>query len=329
MSVIEAEKGDYVVVRGQGKKTVFGQVVAVSKKEYTIAIEKGRFTDNELENIEVDHDALLVNLGEEPAVGSVYGHRIEPCIHHAEIGEWGHIYIHRFMSDGEKSRLKLALKAAKKVLQDFGCWKFGTINLKISNPRGQYAGMYKVISGEQWVEFYPPSMDSETEMVHLIIHEAGHAVWFRCVPNKIKAKWVRLYHHYTSRSEVSESDLHDLRSLLDDNEVESLSQLRSLTETGEQDAVLDEVVAWINDKHSLEVEDINLLLAAGDKMEDIWPQAEELLLTDVETAVTEYGMKNVREFFAESFRVYLDNEEKLPPRIRKAMGITIQHLRQA
>lgn len=312
---MKTELGDHLVVVS-GKKKYGGTVVSVHEEKVYIEVddEKMPFQLNE----------IVANLGQNPKVGSVYGRRVEPLLHSAEHPAWGTIEFYRHLSKVEKITLKKSLTHQEQIMRDLGIHNvvFPLTRIKIQEPKGRYAGMYKQRGMEREIHFYPKSLSSESEVTDLGCHELGHGYWCNGVSDSLKARWSLAFESYVTKYEVAAKTV---RLVLNDMlEAEDLADYANDLE-GDEAKAYSSIVDKILSSSLIDFNDLHRIHScAKESFTQLVPPINEVVVFGEKDTfpVGEYGGKNTDEFFAESFRLYVTGKQ-LPKKLQKLMKETV------
>lgn len=324
---MEIKKLDYVV-GNDGKKNFLMLVNHVADGIVSGVLDVGRaYTPK---NAEFKIKQVIAVLGPKPAVGSSYGCIIEPYVSTSVHPDWGNVHWHKYMPVAEKKQIKLALDNTAKRLNTaklFGFVEQGALELEVKPAKGKYTGMYHFYQkGDKASDRMVLRPQDGTPLDYVILHEAGHGVWYRLLSPKVHARWVKLYHNYTK---VQDFDLTDINRLRDQYLEDSIHIRDFRGQLPEDDVLLfDSLISTLSGNTRLTAKHLDLLADQQEleSVKDVWPQHVED--SDFEIAITEYATKNVEELFAEAFAFKMLGQ-KLPKRIDAVMEKTLEHARQA
>lgn len=270
-------------------------------------------------------DQIVALLGAQPPAGSAYGCVIEPfqrTLHHEA---WGDVHLFDRVSKQDKEILKRSLdKIASRLRKHhlFGWVQAGALALELRPAKGRYTGMY----------YYRTRAEGPCDRMilrpqdysvcdYVIAHESGHGVWYRSLSDQSRARWVQLYHSYTSFKQIEARRIRAIRDEYLRANAHVADHRSGLDE--EHTRLFDTMVRSLCDATRLKVKHLDALADEGDlsSVKDAWPH--EALMCDFDVAVSEYGTKNPEEFWAESFAFWLTGKI-LPPRIKKALERALQ-----
>lgn len=320
---LPVEQDDYLIVQiGKKNKLVF----AHSPKRNTGYLEETLNT-NEPVAIEYDANTLIANLGKDPKPGKVFGVEIMP-----HLGELdtpiGPMHFYRKVTDAEKEAIRIGVKKAHKKVSDLGLEKvFPISRIEVHNPKGKWAGTYSVNfkTGEavDLIKLFPKLLEDQIYNQYIFIHELAHAVWYRFVPEKVRALWLEQYNQMTKVSKAKKADMESLCQSL----VNSQMNIREFQRDLEEDelALFKEALSYLKKVHKMSPEDANVLLNQNSKvLAEIWPTSASFSNTDSVTALLgEYASTSCTEMFAEAFALHLTGKQ-IPKTILKLLDKTIK-----
>ncbi len=313
-------KGDYIVFEDT-KKFALLQITGVNDDEVYGILEKNRAYDPV--NHTVSKSDIVVNLGQRPPSGNVYGCLIEPYFR-SETIDWGDLHWHIRPSKEERQSVKAELAKCLKILTRHKLMSFLPISIEVRLPKGRHAGSYKCVYDEDKTDVMVIRPKEGLDLRHVVLHESGHAVWNRILKSaKGKSKWIQAYHKHVQLAEIDSKIVIRLLKDLTESQ-ERISDFRGQQE--EDDAiVLDTIIDYIADYHSLTLKDLNTLTEAGESLAPYWPK-HKLEISDLVPEVTEYSVKNVEEYFCECFALHLAGK-KLPKAVTLLLDKTLTSLR--
>lgn len=310
----KVNKDDYAIVRDDKNRYHLVLVQAIHKDGSLFCVyEKSRMKEPREETLSAE--SVVVNLGPNPPPGTVYGCDVQLFRYSLSSG-WGSVHFFRDLDKDEKSKLRLALKHAYTQLEERKLSSFLPIDIEVRYPRGKYEGWYKHAKGGDVMRLMPKIYDTEA-LLHTIFHEAGHGVWWNLVPNHIKAEWILCYYQNVSISNATAQSILDLGKQC--SAADSTHDVLSVLDE-EEAAVFNACLAYIANTHYISRDDLNILLAARKPIKNYWPRLP-MQLADIETQIGEYAGKNVNEFFAEAFRIFMC--AKLPATLHRLMIKTL------
>jgi hypothetical protein len=324
--MLTIKKGDYVIGT-DNKKNFLMLVNHIADGTISGVLDTDRAYAPK--NAEFEAKNIVCVLGDKPAAGSSYGCLIEPYRTTLVHPTWGNVHVHMGLKSEQKVSIKAALDKTAKRLKDAGLLPFlnlGAVELELRPPKGKYNGMYhfkqKVDKAQDRLILRP---QEGYGLDYVILHEAGHGVWFRLLSPQIHARWIKLYNNYTK---LKEFEPHHFRKLRDSYIEASVSIGEFKGQLEEDQAILfDNLIGTLCSSTRLTRQNLNTLADTQglDAIKKDWPTYVND--TDFEIAVTEYGTKNVEELFAESFAFYMTGQ-KLPKRINTVLEKTLAYAKQ-
>lgn len=317
--------GDWLIVQPDPSKPkkALAQTTNIGKGQVAVILEKGREKEATEERLRLDMNQVFLNLG--PAANtdfvgmSIMGVRMEFFAKRKDT-ILGPAY---FLTQIEKADWELFKKGqerAREILASmYMLEKLTPVEFYFKKPGGQYSGMYYV-TGEDtdridiMLKEYSPKY-----VLWVLLHEFCHGVHAYMLSKEEWAGWIRLYHKYVKvmhDTQVVEVVLEDYLAHGSDYSPPS----------DEHEMVFDECMSYISEKHMLEREYLDDLLAAGDQktIRSIWPKTADL--SEQDAPVSEYAKKSPVEFFCESFAFYNMGEKSrnaLPKVVREMMANTL------
>jgi hypothetical protein len=241
-------------------------------------------------------DEVIVHLGDEPPVGSVYGVWVEPVDKRWVVPNYGNVYCYvPKLPDATVERMKQAFQKALARVRKLGpqCdWETVT---EVRNPRGNKLGTYTYKSnGVDRLKLYHHEGTGLREMVKTIAHELGHGVWFRHMTPEARSDWIELHERMVRVQSVSVKDvklmLRDMRQL---GSVRDYSKEAEPEEIEAAKLYLD----WLKRVHKITRLEVQDLIAAGRN-----PPIPDTHIhrSDFDAAITLYGKNSPDELFCEA-----------------------------
>lgn len=324
--MLPVEQDDYIIVKvGKKNKLAF----AHSPKRNTCYIEETMSTDEPV-TFEYDASTLVANLGKEPQPGKVFGVEIMPH-YGAEETPMGMMHLYRKLNDAEKNAIAIGIKKAVKAVKEIELEKvFPITRLEVHNPRGKWAGSYQVSfkSGEavDLMKIMAKILEDQIYNKYIFLHETGHAIWYRYVPEKVRAEWLEKYNSMTTVSKAKKADMEQLCQSLISSQLSVRDFQRDLEE--DELGMFKEALGYLKKVHKMSPEDANVLLNQNSKvLAEIWPTSASISNSDSLSAqLGEYAATNVQEMFAEAFAFHLTGKQ-LPKSILKLMEKTLKAAR--
>jgi len=319
---IKYSKDDYVIIKANGKYKL-GTAFAKGR----LLLEEGVEDDDTSITLDFEENDVVACLGKNPPVGKdAFGCKLEFYDQTFTDKHWGPIHFFRKIEDEREMKyLKQVLNKAYSVLSEHKASRFLPLTrTDLRMAKGKYAGMYSFNykRGDK-MTLRPVDMKDRKYMLYVIIHEAGHGVWYRCVPSDVKVIWTDLFHKRVRLHTSTEKQLKAMaKALVSYDDFKSYAK----DECDEDDKkVLKEAFAYVKRVHKLNEKQLEALVKTkgGKAILDYWPKSADVGL--VSPDVTEYSMESVEEFFAESFAYFL-TKKSLPKDITKEMEHTLKNL---
>ena len=319
---IKFNKDDYLIVNVNGKYKL-GTAFAKGR----LLLEEGVEDDDTSQTIDFAPGDIVACLGKNPPIGKdAFGCKLEFYEQTFTDKNWGPVHFFRKIEDEREMKyLKQVLTKAHKVLEGHKATNFLPLNrIDLRVAKGKYAGTYhfNYKKGDK-MTLRPVDMKDRDYMMYVVIHEAGHGVWYRSVPQDIRVKWTGLFHKRVRLHATTEKQLKSMaQALVGYESFKSYAK----DECDEDDKkVLKEAFAYVKRVHKLNEKQLEALVQTkgGKAILEFWPKSADVGL--VSPDVTEYSMESVEEFFAESF-AYFMTKKSLPKDIQKAMQYTLKHL---
>lgn len=317
---------DYLVARVTEKRKALVRAKAPASKDedwpIQVVVSNEKQDSDEAETFEVELADVLANLGEYPQDGSVHGVKIEPWHETIRHKFWGDIHIYREMKAKEKDHLVAHLDRCSAGLKNKHLDGFLPIRMEIRPRKGSYAGHYKSSKDIDEIVLHPKDMVEDTGYV--IFHESGHGVWFRQLSTESKARWVKLYHQCVKLIKANPDTANKLVIDFCSSRVSIKDFKANLRDT--DSSLFDEMLGWARKVHRLRKEDFDTMISAGwgEELQAYFPTGD-IMISEIESVITDYAMKNPDEFFAEAFAFYLQ-DRPLPVSVKKLMRSTIAEL---
>lgn len=316
------EKDSYVILRF-GNKNVLALAI---NPERGRAVLDHTLADEEPKHVEYDDSNLVANLGKKPKSGTAFGVKIEPFVSGQET-KYGALLFYRTLNDLEKKALKNALTTTYDTLGEMRLNIFPLTSLQVRPKRGKYAGHYKFKRGRSGttdhVVLHPESFEDVKYNTYVLYHEYAHAIWFKLVSNRTKARWIRLYR---KRLELSNILKERLEPMLEELMAFSGSLREFYKELDDQDRlVFKEVLMHYRRYHKMTPADLDILhVDDSEAFASMWPKRTTLV--EEKPDLSEYSLTNVDEFFAEAFAFSMTGK-KIPKDVQKALDVTLKKAR--
>lgn len=302
--VMPVPKDSYVIVEYQGRNFL---ALAINPERNRAVLDNSLASDDTI-TMEYDERTLLAVLGTKPRVGTTaFGVKIQPFVGQSE-SEYGPFNYFRELSDLEKKALRSALKRTYATMKDNGLssvFPIGKFN--VFPKKGKYAGMYhfrrKGDEVNDTIDLHPMTFEDRKYNEYLLLHEYGHAVWYRLMDSAIKAKWIALYH---SRLELANVKKEQLDGMLKDLLHFSGTLKDFLKELPDDERIIfREVLSHIKRYHKLDNYALEILHVENtERFASLWPK-RATIIESVKEDPSAYAMTKPEEMFAESFAFHL------------------------
>lgn len=308
---------DYVVI-ASGPAHHLVKVVSISGDLLEGVLEKKRPAIDE--KISFSKKDIIASLGDDPPGGSVFGCNIEPFWRRASLAPWGEVLFFRRITKEDSRALRTSMKEAGAWIEDQGIDGLLPIQTQVRPQKGRTVGAWKTGDPEKekphLLTLRP--MPGEMDVYDAMIREYGRGVWAVLLPDRIKANWISVYHDYVMVNRVTEEQLQNMLTGLEESA--SFSEFRG--RLSEQELpVFKAVLKYINDVHKLNAAHLSVLVTQGNDISGIWPDSPIDLMEMGET-ITDAARKSPEELWCESL-VIVANGQKLPKDISKLMVASI------
>ena len=316
---MKVRKSEYAIIKAGGKFLLI-RCSSEDGNSYTGVLQgKKKKSDDAPEELKFSSRDVACCLGKAPAFGSAFGVKIEPLVKIEPHQYWGEVHTYVRLDEGQTAEVGSELKKFRAALKEKRVSGVKPI-LELRNPSGKMAGMYKYRPREEQDVMIIRVQEDLAEFQYVLAHEYGHGVWFRMMQRATRLKWIKLFHAYITMLEADESDLDHLL-----DEVQSQQSVSSAQKSLEEhdQILLKECLRNVHRIHGLSKMHLEMMLEAGDSIEEYWPQSIEL--SEKEIALTDYARKAPEELFAESFAFWFIGR-KLPKRIQALMDTTLSRL---
>ena len=316
------EKDSYIIVR-QGNKHALALAI---NPERNRAVLDATLADDEPKHIEYDESTLIANLGTKPRVGgSAFGVKIEPFIS-SVASKYGEMLFFRKLEDKEKKALKSALRKTYDRMIESSLNVFPFTTMRILPKRGKYAGCYKFRRkmSDVWdsVELFPETFEDVKYNEYVLFHEYAHAVWYKMLDVRYKARWIKMYHKRLDLSNILKDRLEPMLDEL----LQFAGNLSDFykEQDDENRLVFREVLAHYKRYHKMDSYSLDILhVEDTEKFASMWPKRATLV--ESKPDLSEYSMTKPEEFFAEAFAFYMTGRS-MPKDITKLMDKTLTAL---
>jgi hypothetical protein len=319
--MIPVNKDDYIIVRQGSKK----YLCLAHNPERNKAVFDASFAEEEVRYADYDEDTLLANLGPKPPVGtSAFGVKIEPYVKTTEL-PIGTVYHFRRMKKAEGKAFRAAVKKTYKKMMDANLDVFPFTSTYIYPKRGKYSGMYsysvRISEVSDKLTLFPETFEDQKWNEYMLFHEYGHAVWYKMLDNRVRAKWIKLYQ---KRMELTIGLKDNLANLLDDflKSDEPIKSYKRMLEDHEQ-LVFGEAVAYIKRYYKLDENAIDILrIEDATRFAEMWPK-RTVIIENIKEDPSKYAMTKPEELFAETFAFYMKGNT-ISSDLKKLMDNTLR-----
>lgn len=322
--MLKIKDDDYIISEYRGKPTL---MLVLNGKSRRCVVEKTLVSD-EPENIQVEHEDIIANLGSNPRYGKAFGIDIKPYVKTISTKRYGPIHVFRKLEKNELKRLKKSMDSVYALFKKKATVSFLPLHQTSLEPKsGKYAGSYtfkqKGLECLDKVTLKPETFSDPEYNEYILAHEWAHGLWYRCVSPQLRARWLKLYQKRLTLSQIDESEL----SSLCEDVVGYEGGLRAYSkEIGDDHVqlVLKEVVDYYKKYHKMDLRSVELLLREdSSSFADLWPTSTHL--TEQRPDISDYSMTKVEEFFAEAVAFYIVGRV-LPKDVQKGIDFTMKRL---
>lgn len=324
---MKINRDDYILVQYTGKKPSLALVIDPNHHKADLEVSDENQQMDTM--ITYDPENVIANLGPDPKVGKAFGVDIEPYINSITSKKYGTIHIYRKMDDKDFKALKRSMKTLYPKLKANRCDITLPLTFRIKPAKGKHAGYYKMVTRRKdnqvmdYICLQPKVMTDPIYMEYVLAHEIMHSLWFRAVPDHLKAKWLKLYRKRLVMTKIKKTELDSLSQEIA-NYSGTISDYMKEMADEDTNAIIKEVLSWIAKHHRMKKREIKLLQDFDvEALMDLWPTHAEI--TKGLNDPTEYAMKNVDEFFAESGALFITGK-KLRKDITKALKVTLKKM---
>lgn len=291
-------------------RTVAGKVYHVDEQDVFLTVD-ARFADQRTDlDVQVTVADVLANLGPTPALGTVYGCKVEPYIARSEHPFWGAIYHYRKLSAEELELVEDQLAYCHQQLERLELTLGYKADLELRRQAGKLLGMWhqRGAGRRHLMQLYSNDF-TEKPIVGTVYHEYGHRLWGGVLTDREKAVFVRMHAEamklITNSLEYMESfrkRLVQCRSIA--------TAAASYVQNKQSYDDFQRILKWIRDYHNLRNDHIDLLLQDGHDLQRYWP-IQPILLSDSKVILTSYANTNPEEFWCELFRLHVESDGQL------------------
>ena len=295
----------FVIARKDGK-FFLAESLRRHNDHVRVIPEKNRWLPNGYTEVDIPYEDIVAELGSDPAIGKAYGQDVEPWRKTIE-SKWGSIHFFKKYSKSDMITIKKAMDDVYGRLGDNT--SFLPIDVEFRQFRGKMAGYYRRNTKKSDVMALMPVDDDGIDfstLVDIMLHESAHGIWYNLVSDYMRAQWIEAYEDYLKVNEYSMKDLDGMYTTL--VQYETIQDCFNDLDDTERD-FLRSCLRSMGLSRKLRRQNIDMLLRAGKLSKKYWPQYPLSLPNNQQIVLTEYANKNVEEFFAEAFRMYLNDEE--------------------
>jgi len=331
-------KGDYAIGSLRNEKgvrrTFMLRVNSLSKGIVAGVLEKDCHVPGRKTLIEVPSKDILVNLGDKPAHGKVYGVDVSNRFQGKNVHEhFGTVYWFYTPEKEDGKKLMAAFDKAYKVLKhnrlDFIVNPDTCIWEVLPYDGEKYAGMYKRMKdpdkNPHRLQIRPDILPSG-EWVYVITHELAHHMDYEYMKGtKLRAAWIRLFNTSIKVQSIRKDQATDLLEALVAGEDRPTDFKTNLTE--EDGLVYKLILQTIQRNTGLSPKELDVLFEADcrDDIRAVWP-VRGISKKDLAPVISEYATKNYRETIAEAMAFHLTGK-KLPANVVKLLEKTYSYCR--
>lgn len=317
------EKDSYIIVKVANKNFL---CLAINPERGRAVIDS-TLVDDEPKMVEYDEQNLVAVLGTKPKPGSAYGVKINPYISSVET-KYGPIHFYRELNEREMKSFKKALKATYAKMVEDSLDVFPFTAMRVYPKRGKYAGMYEIrrkgTEVSDKVDLFPETFEDAEWNEYLLFHEYGHAVWYKMVQSRMKARWIKMFH---KRIELTNFLKERLVSLLDECLAYQDGNLKDFFKEldDESKAVFKEVLAHYKKYHKLDSRSLDILFTEdSEKFASMWPKRSTVVESKAD--ISDYAGTKPEEFWAECFAFHMTGR-KMPGDVVKLMEKTLTQIK--
>ena len=315
----------YCILRHNNKNKL-ALITSLSKSTVNAYLNDDLEKDEAITPIKVPIENIVASLGPNPVVGSAYGVKIEPFYSQVDVEGWGTLSYYRKVPKKEKKLMFESLSRTFDVLDSKGLTAFVPVKLEIREHNGKHLGYYKHSKKEGVPSILclkPPAFDLEPEDIdYIVYHEAGHGIWFTSVGSKFRAALVKLFERRVKCKSIKQKELDALLQAIYSYTGSIKDFIKDECPDSDQE-VVKEAVKYMSKNYRLSVEDVDLLIHE-DNIDNYWPTQQEI--SSVFPDISEYSMRSVAEFWAESFAHRL-MKHKLPKDVKALMIETLEDVK--
>lgn len=329
------KKNDYLVLKATAKdeddnskpRYYLGKAKRPTEDGLTVLLEKDSHITKKI--VEVSKKEIIVNLGQDPSPGDVYGCDVTNLHRKSLASEEAGVDIHlfdKFDSKHETQAINGLVKARKRLKShglDFVMDGSLPIFYEIRKKNNKYAGMFSRAKEFSRVQLFV-NKDHKEFNEYVFLHELAHAIDSYLLNSpELQARWVRLYIRSLKPRSLNLSEVRSMYGSLKNSTCIS-DWKKSFTDDDDKGKP-NLVLRAIKQAHGVGSNEINALLKDNDleSVKALWP-TEDVRSVDLAPLVSEYATKNVKETIAESLSLFMLGKT-LPKSVVKLTEDTIQY----
>lgn len=314
---MEFTKDEYIIVKNEKGKPVLLLVKDVGENE-SEGILEGTRPDTVFHTFEPHQ--VIANIGDSPAGGSAFGCQIEPYWRTMDLKQLGELHFFRRISKKDWAELKTAIAECRRWLDSAELSSVLPIDLHLRPAKGRVLGTCVPAKGENLpIITLRPKEFVFTELLEVLMHEVGHLVYSMAMPDRLKAQWIGEYKSLISLEKVTTSHINTLFEQFIQSEAKVKAFHRNLEK--EDNIIFKACLHYIKETHNLRPNHIDILVAQGDDIEDIWP-SNSMDIQSIGDTITDYAKKSPEELWAEAFMLH-STGKKLPKTMAELMRNTL------
>lgn len=319
---MQVDISDYILINIDDKKPKLGLVNKIRKdKIYGNFCIKTIGLEPEDYKFIIRKEDIVSNLSDTPKIGNSYGLEIEPYYKSYKISGFAEI---DFYIKVNKKQFALIIKA----FHNFYNWLKKNnmithlpIEIEIRPNKGKQYGKYiHYINKDDKLDKVIIRLNEYEESIlnYVIAHEMGHHIKFNYINKDFISKWIKIYYKSVLIDSIDLNDLKSLRKEFEKNCSNIYSWKKDLDENDRE--IYKLCLKHIKNVHSLQERDLIALAENEDNLREFWPNT--ILKSTVELIISDYGKKNVDEYWAECFAFWYSKIE-MPKECRKLVMNTI------
>lgn len=322
------KKNDYLVVKTEDDKSTRYSLCQALKPltEDVLLVKLQQGIHYMMRTAEISKENIVVNLGQDPKKGFVYGCDLEN-LYRKTNSDTG-IDLHFFVKTDaatEKKAVEGMVKAQKILSKQ-----------KLDKVL-EYPVIYEIWQKKsKWAGSFTPGKDNSKIRLfvkygqvdfsdYIFLHEMAHAMdYYDLRDDELQAKWTRLYISSIKPSKIALAEARSMYKTLKTSD--SLSSWKATFDEDTKPKV-NLIVKHIKQSHGIGAPELNALLKVQDfeSIKSLWPN-EDILSSELAPVITEYATKNLKECIAEGISLYLYGT-KLPKSVTSLVEQTLALVR--